>query len=94
MQLAQSPVQEDQLTVIAKSDSTLLHPELHAIKLLHDLDEEYRAYLEDFWKMLNWRDFNHLGVARLDETAVLIKERSCPKSSERISTTARAGKHE
>lgn len=42
--------------------------------------------------MLNWRDSNNLGVARLDETAVLIKERSCPKFSECISTTARAGK--
>lgn len=40
MQLAQSPAWEDWLIVFVKNDSTRLHPELQAIKLLQGLDEE------------------------------------------------------
>lgn len=29
--------------------------------LFHGLDEDWRAYLQGFWKMLRWRAFKYLG---------------------------------
>lgn len=29
--------------------------------LFHGLDEDWRADLQGFWKMLGWRAFKHLG---------------------------------